>query len=381
MSERVLLVDDDRRVLDGYRRALRGSYDLVLADGARQAMARLDEHAFAVVVTDLQMPGMDGIELLTIVRDRCPDAVRIMLTGQADLQASIEAVNQGRVFRFLTKPCPPEDLAAALEAALDQHRLRLAERQLLEGTLHGAVDVLGEVIGLADRRLHQHSLQVSSLVSSMIDVLRVDDPWEFALAAKLCSLGALTLPAQVKDRMITGEPLDADEQRMADRHPEAAFHLLERIPRLERVAAMIRGHRDPPAAATLQPATPEERIALGAWLLYVATEFDLLAWRGMRRTNALSTLRARRGGDGVLDALVDALEVAAPAAVTWSRRSVPLADLDTTMVVDEPVLSAGGVLLVHEGQRVTVALLERMRAFQAGTGIAEPIAVRVPLRD
>ena len=148
MTQRVLLVDDEQNVLDGFRRNLR-KFDITTAIGPLEGLQEVETNGpFAVVVSDLQMPQMDGIEFLTKVEAMVPKTVRIMLTGQADMSVSIAAVNEGHVFRFLNKPCPPELLAATLNDAIEQYRLVEAERQLLEETLRGAVEVLTDVLGL-----------------------------------------------------------------------------------------------------------------------------------------------------------------------------------------------------------------------------------------
>ena len=132
MAERVLCVDDDPLVLAGFQRNLRRRFELELevAVGGEAALA---EGPYAVVVSDLRMPAIDGVRLLAAVRERWPDTVRVMLTGESDVAATIAADNSGTLFRFLTKPCTPDGLAVTLEAALAQHRLGVAERDLASG--------------------------------------------------------------------------------------------------------------------------------------------------------------------------------------------------------------------------------------------------------
>jgi FixJ family two-component response regulator len=98
------------------------------------------------------MPGMNGIDFLAEVRSIAPETVRIMLTGQADLNASMRAVDEGGSFRFLTKPCPSDTLAAALGAAIRQFELERSEHELLELTLKGTVSTLAELVGFSIRR-------------------------------------------------------------------------------------------------------------------------------------------------------------------------------------------------------------------------------------
>jgi predicted signal transduction protein with EAL and GGDEF domain len=128
---RVLCVDDEPNVLAGLRRTLRHTCAVTTALGAAAAMQVIDaEDSFPVVISDFNMPETDGIEFLRWVAEHSPDTTNILLTGNANLSVAIDAVNAGFVFRFLTKPCPPETLRAAIAAAYDRHEARRAERML-----------------------------------------------------------------------------------------------------------------------------------------------------------------------------------------------------------------------------------------------------------
>ena len=143
MPAKILFVDDDELLLQTYQRHLRKLYDAEVALGAEEALAAVaDRGPFAVIVSDMRMPGMNGIQLLAKVREIVPDTVRMMLSGHGDLNSAIEAVNEGNVFRFLTKPCSQATLLKALDAGLAQYRLVTAERELLSETLSGSLKVL-----------------------------------------------------------------------------------------------------------------------------------------------------------------------------------------------------------------------------------------------
>src|ERR1700735_5369190 len=151
MTNRILCVDDEPNILLAFARQLR-KYEIVTALGPELGLKTVEEQGpFAVVVSDLRMPRMSGVQFLTKVKELSPDTVRIMLTGHGDLSAAAEAVNQGSIFRFLLKPCPTEVLSGALEAGLEQYRLVNAERQLLEQTLRGSVEVLSEILSLSNQ--------------------------------------------------------------------------------------------------------------------------------------------------------------------------------------------------------------------------------------
>ena len=133
MNEKILFVDDDSNLLSSLERSLRRQFNIDTATGGEAGLAKMADAApYDVIVSDRQMPGMDGIEFISIVRKRAPDTVRIMLTGNVDIEHAVRVVNEGNIFSFLLKPCPNEVLCQALENGLRQRRLILAERELLE---------------------------------------------------------------------------------------------------------------------------------------------------------------------------------------------------------------------------------------------------------
>ena len=147
MQTKVLCVDDEKQVLKAFQRHFADVFDLSTANGGPEALEMMERDGpFAVVVSDLQMPGMDGIALLSTIKERWPETMRIMLTGKANLDAAIEAVNQGSIFRFLTKPTSAEILHVAIEEALEVYRLRSVERDMMEKTVKGSINILTDVI-------------------------------------------------------------------------------------------------------------------------------------------------------------------------------------------------------------------------------------------
>ena len=147
---RVLCVDDDPLLLAGLVAGLHGRFDVTTAESGPEALLLLaGKGPFTVIVSDFRMPAMDGAQFLERAREVAPDAVRILLTGQATLEDMIDVVNQGQIFRFLAKPCPTELLVKTLEDAVDQARLVTGDRELLERKLATMSDQLLQAERLA----------------------------------------------------------------------------------------------------------------------------------------------------------------------------------------------------------------------------------------
>lgn len=363
---RILLVDDEPSLLEGLRRQLRGRFDVSTAPSGGEALLLAAKDPFAVVVSDMRMPGMDGVSLLRAMRGRWSDTVRVLLTGHADLDAAVAAVNEGNVFRFLTKPCEPEVLRTALDQAVEQHRLITAERELLERTLNGAVQALLETLSLANPMAFARAERVRSTVKELLDALEISDRWAIEVACVLSQIGAVTLPPPVAEKLHAGLPLDEDEEAMVERLPEIAERLLGAIPRLDEVRAIIRAQRTGAGFGD---------VPLGARILRVALDFDTLEARRTDLSTAIGIMRSR--GDVYDQVVVDAL---AAGEGGHDVREVRLDDLRTGMVLLADVHTGDGLLLLGRGQPVTPGLLERMRNFARGgrLGLDEVVAVSSP---
>jgi DNA-binding NtrC family response regulator len=126
----ILLVDDEPEILFSLRGLLRKEFDLHTANCGAEALEELHKQPIHVIMTDQRMPEMNGVELLRRARSECPEAIRIVFTGYADIKAVIDGINQGQIYRYLTKPWDPDELVAVLRQACD-HYEQLAQRRRL----------------------------------------------------------------------------------------------------------------------------------------------------------------------------------------------------------------------------------------------------------
>lgn len=379
MNERILCVDDDSNILLGYQRSLRKQFTIEVALGGEEALQAISQQGpYAVVVADMRMPGMNGVELLTEVRKKAPGTVRMMLTGNADQQTALAAVNEGQIFRFMTKPCPPEEFARSLTAALEQHRLICAEHELLSKTLSGSVKVLTDVLALACPTAFGRATRVRTLVREMVGKLAGADTWQVEIAAMLSQIGCVALPAELLERMHHGEELSPDDMEAFAVHPLLGRDLLKHIPRLEGVAEIVSyQHKHFDGKGTPRDQRRGDEIPMSSRILKTALDFDSLITRGSTPETAIAEMLHREGwyDPKVLEALRTAINVTQAHIV----RELPLEELADGMILARDVTSMHGTLLCAKGQEVSRAVRLRLRNYACNLGISGPIKVFIPI--
>jgi len=237
---KVLFVDDEARLLEGLAQLLRKDYDVHLATSGPDALQKLrDIKDVSVVVSDFRMPQMDGATFLHEVMARAPQATRILLTGEAGLEGAKDAVNKGQIFRFLTKPCPQDQLKAALDAGIDHHRLLNAERTVMQETLLECIAALMEVLAVTNPVAFGRAQRLKGLVSQIAERLGMGQFWQLEAAALLSQIGYFAETPTLAEKIYYGRPLTPAEQERAKVVPATGSKLLEHIPRLEPVIQIL----------------------------------------------------------------------------------------------------------------------------------------------
>jgi response regulator RpfG family c-di-GMP phosphodiesterase len=383
MDQPILFVDDDENILAAYTRVLRKRFRIFTALGGEQGLQIIQTNGpFAVVIADMRMPGMDGIEFLSHVRNFNLDTVRIMLTGNADMGTAVEAVNQGNIFRFLTKPCEPDELALVLEAALKQYRLVTSEHELLEKTLKGSIDLLIELLSMLDPVSFGLAQTTADRAQRVAVSMKMESPWMVGLAAVLSQIGVLTIPTAVLTKSRSGSLLSPGERAVVDRVPEIGSNLLRHIPRLEEVAAMIL-YMNKNFGGTGYPAdsVSGSQIPLGARILRVVFDYRDMEARKPDWQETISLMRARTAWYDL--AIVDVLEHLLIEDSTDTKapelpRMVPLKFLRAGHMLHKGIFTQDGLLVVPEGTVLRPSHLEKMRNFAQLSALQEPIWVIGP---
>lgn len=382
---RILFVDDDQEILSAYARAFRKRYAVEVAAGPEiglECVAALPD--LAVVVSDLRMPGMDGVEFLGRVREMRPDVVRIILTGFADIGVAIAAVNKSKIFSFLTKPCPEEGLEEALAAALRQYQLIAAEKELLRGTVRGTIKLLTNLLEMVSPEAFGKSSRVKRLAVDIGNYLGVPDGWRVELAAMLSQIGCAAMPAETLRRAYRGEPLPGDKAYEFAMHPKIAAELVANIPRLREVSEIIAYQEKRYDGGGLPPdGLAGGSIPIGARILKVALDFDTLqAHYGDKRRSenpeaeALGRMRDRTGWYD--PEVLAALESLATLPDGYEPRLVPTDELVAGMLLDQDVADLGGALALGRGLELNTVSIRRLARLDADRGTRGRWRVLVP---
>ena len=367
---RILCVDDEPAVLESLCDTLHRHFDVWTATSGASGLDQLraEPLEFAVVISDMRMPVMPGHVFLHEACKLAPDATRMVLTGYADVDAAISAVNDGQLFRFLTKPCSPTDLLASCQAALEQHRLRTAEKVLLEQTLKGSLKALSDVLALANPAAFGRSASVREHAQRLAVALDAGTTWEVEVAAMLAQLGAITLPPATAEKLYSGANLIPREQEMVARVPELTRQILANIPRLEGVLEILDNYPRSYGAMGAGRSLP-----IGARIVRIAIDYDALEARGYASDVALATLRGRaKAYDPDLLALLETVVGTDTRDVRVTE--IPLLALRAGMMLVDDVRSVAGALLIARGHVATEQLVTRL--WNLGEGhVREPLLV------
>ncbi len=354
---RVLFVDDEQRLLESMALLLRKEYTVELATSGPEAIRRLaDLPDVAVVVSDFRMPLMDGAQFLHEVMQRAPLATRILLTGEAGVDGAKDAVNKGQIYRFLTKPCPVDQLKAALEAGVARHRLAVAERMVLQETLLECVAALMEVLAVTNPVAFGRAERIKRISADLAQRLGSRQFWQLEAAALLSQIGYFAVSQDLAEKVYYNRTLSREEQqRAAEVHP-SAMRLLEHIPRLEPVIQILAAlNWSDESLARLG----EGMTATGARLLSAALDIDSMRVQNTPRDEILRKLRSResRYGARILGACIASI---ADSPEPDAEVTVPLRAAKPGMRLRQEIRTRNGALLVPIGFEISERLLARI---------------------
>jgi response regulator RpfG family c-di-GMP phosphodiesterase len=430
MPERTLLfVDDEPNILASLRRLFRGpGYRIFTAEGGQPGLAVLEKEHVDLVISDMRMPEMTGAEFLAEVAKRWPATIRILLTGYADLSSTVDAINKGAIYRYLSKPWEDNDLRITVQQALEQQHLRRERERLtaivarqnaelkelnagLEAKVKARTEEIrqtADMLELAYKELKRsyveaipvfasfaemgegeragHGRRVADMGRALAELvgLGAEDVQNVYFAALLHDIGKLGLPNQLLNKSFTA--MSTEERAQMMRHPivgQAAFMALDAM---QDAAKLIRHHHERFDGKGYPDKLVGEEIPVGARILAVVNDFDALqlgtlvdGQLTMTEARAfLVTNRGTRYDPKVLDAFLQWLDVNPDYGRVVNDLRLTSDDLRPGMTLARELVNADGILILSRGRELSERLIGQIKRFEREENRGFTIIVKRP---
>lgn len=404
-SSTLLFVDDEPNILAALQRLFRPlGYRILTATGGAAALEILAKEKVDLVISDMRMPQMDGAALLAETAQRWPQTVRILLTGYADLSSAVAAVNQGNIYRYLSKPWDDNDIKLTVQQALERKNLEtqvqqqneelkalntslenkvrarteevrqvLAQLEIthdeLKKSFINSVRVFANMIELREGELSGHARRVVEHARLLARRLGMHDSdiLNLQYAALLHDIGKIGLTDALLNKPFT--KLQPEERKLVMHHPVAGQAALLAVDSLQDAAVLIRHHHEQVDGEGYPDRLKGDAIPLGARILAVVNDYDALQ-RGMilpdRHTpeQARAYLVAHKGGRydaRVVDQFLALLDAGGPAGLSVPEGRHTPDELKPGMVLSRDLVNAKGLLLLPRGRELNMTTIGKIR--------------------
>lgn len=430
----ILCVDDEPNILSALRRAFRvGGYRILTANGGAEALQLLETEPVDLIISDMRMPGMDGAQFLEKARARWPDTVRMLLTGHADVQTILDAINKGEISRYITKPWDDNDIQLLVRHALERRALeqetrrlealtqqqnqelkslnaslesKVAERtaslqeanaaltglnQKLKDNFLTSIKIFANLIELRAAHLAGHSRRVADLarriaarmVRDPLDTAEIQEVHEIFIAGLLHNIGKVGFSDELLAmpvNLMNGETLGRYRK-----YPVRGQELLMPLEDMTTVARIIRSQQERFDGEGYPDRLSGFDIPLGARILALAADYEnlqngTLHQRHLRPDEALALVlqgRGKRYDPAVVDAFQAAVSVGSN-VVEETRTEIELAisALRPGMRMARDLVAPDGLLLLSANHVLDERLIRQIAGFERANGMPMPVWVR-----
>ena len=416
----LLLVDDEENILNSLKRTLRKEqYRIITAQSGMEGLSVIDREKISLVLSDHRMPGMEGVEFLNEVRLKSPDTIRMMLTGYADMQSVMNAINHGEVYRFITKPWDDEEIRFIVRDALRHYDLidenkalqalthkqnielkdlnnnledKVAERTKevevlykdLEQNFIDFVRVFMSLLELKSQFLGSHCKRVAALSRRLADKagLPSDEKLDIEVASLLEDIGALGFPEKMLRKRES--ELDPTEKALLQQHPVLGQTTLQHIKKLLSVSLLIRHHHERYDGSGYPDNLKGERIPAGSRIIAIVDLFDKLinpSDGGERYSVDRAFLVLEKEAGKRFDPLLvgkfnEVLHEFSHDVIEADTREIDVDELKEGMLLASDVRTKRGLLLMASGEVIKPVHLDKINKFHK----IDPVIARISIK-
>ncbi len=425
----VLLVDDEANILTSLKRLFRPSgYTVFTAESGQAGLEIVEKEKIDLIISDMRMPNMSGAEFLQHVRARDPNIVRILLTGFSDMNATVEAINKGEIFRYLSKPWDDREVLMIVKQGLETKRLLEDKRSLekkvqeqnaqlrewnskLENKVHArtkelhqtmqfletahaelkkgfitSIKVFSNLIDMREGSMAGHSRRVADLARTIATQMKIADNeiQDIFLAALLHDIGKIGLPDSIIRKPYAA--LTFEEREEVNKHPVKGQTVLMALEQLTQAALLIRHHHERFDGQGFPDGLPGLSIPLGARILAVANDYDALLsgsmqMRKLSKEEALLEIRQNSGkryDPTVVLALSQLMGVGTGNARASSRElEIGTDKLTAGMALSRDLITRDGVLLLSKEHPLDDRIIPQIRHYEKIDGRALSVFISV----
>ena len=425
VQHKILFVDDEVNALSAFKRLffIDNDIEVYTAKNGSEALNILNCNEIDLVVSDMRMPQLNGNDFLKYLKDKYPNVLRIMLTAYADVPTTLEAINKGEVFRFLTKPWNDEDLKTTILGALEYQDLKKRNEELsriiwnknrelsslnknLEQNINQRTSQLEEVnsqlklmnevlkqnfdevihlltgtISLIHRDLAAHSKRVAHLSRALCDELGLDEEHKkmVSQAAFLHDIGLLGASDHIF--AVDPEQLDENSRSFYLYHPVIGEKLIGSVKTLKRIARLIRSHHEEFNGAGFPDKLRGSHIPLGSQIIKVVSDYDNLLYKnGLSSEESLKRMKSRSYKSYDTDLINSFVKIISKTNIPQHCpvRRVMVRDLQAGMHLLDDVTLENGVLLIPQGVTIDESIKGKLDTFSSLLKLDRKVEIKYP---
>ncbi len=422
----VLFVDDEPNILSSVQRILRKApYNVLTANAPEYALEILEQRPVTLVVSDFRMPSMDGVTFLEKVHHISPDSICMLLTGFADTESAIRAINNGHIFRYLKKPIKESELLEALRSGIRQYELVMENRRLmeliqkqntelkkfnheleqivqertreitqqkieLENLYHQLDNSFTEmirafmtVIEMKNPTIGGHSRRVAALSRKLAEFMGLPDKEvrDIEVAALLHDIGKITLPDKLIQK--TEAQMSEHEIMLLRAHPEIGASILSDIQSLHMVSKIVEAHHERFDGKGFPKKLQGGNIPFGARLIAVINHFDhLISQENIDKSHrfeiAKQFLESQSGkwfDRRIVQSFIKFIKSTKKNGKFLKEKPVEFNELQPGMIISRDIFTRSGLLLLGRDQVLNSSLIKRLFQYHLIDPIQEQIHV------